>query len=292
MSRIAFVNGSYVRQSEPAINLEDRGFQFADGVYEVIAVRDGQLVDEDGHFRRLGRSLGELAIGWPCSRAALGLIARQVVRRNFVRHGFLYVQVTRGVAPRNHAFPARTAPSLVVSASHARPPPAAVLDQGVELITLADNRWKRPDIKSISLLPNVLAKQRARESGAHEAWFVDEHGFITEGTSTNAWMVTHAGEVLTRPLGHAILAGITRRVLLEAARGNSITVLERAFTVAEAKGGAEAFLTSTTNFVLPVIAIDGTPIGDGKPGPVTVKLIAHYRNHMDRGQSTGGGRRR
>ena len=280
MSRIAFVNGSYILQSEPAINLEDRGFQFADGVYEVIAVLDGALVGQTGHFDRLDRSLAELDMDWPCSRRALGLIANQVLRRNFIRRGFLYVQVTRGVAPRNHAFPARTAPTLVISARPAKAPFDGLRKVGVKVISLTDNRWKRPDIKSISLLPNVLAKQQATEMGAYEAWFVDDEGFITEGTSTNAWMVSRAGAILPRPLDQAILAGRMRSTLLEAARGNGITVSEQAFTVADVKGAAEAFLTSTTNFVLPVIAIDDVSVGTGEPGPVTAKLMVHYHDHF------------
>ncbi len=286
MSRIAYVNGQYVRHQDAAINIEDRGYQFADGVYEVIAAVGGGLVDSERHFERLERSLSELRIAPPCARRVLYVIAREVLRRNNVRDGILYLQITRGVAPRNHAFPDNSEPSLVMTASRSRRPPSALVEQGVAVITIEDTRWRRTDIKSVSLLPNVLGKQLARDVGAYEAWLVDSNGMITEGTSTNAWIVTSEGEAVTRPLDHSVLAGITRLALLDVAREQGIPLVERAFSTAEAYGAAEAFLTSTTAFVLPVTSIDGQEIGDGRPGPVTRTLIDSYLDHVANGIST------
>lgn len=284
MAGIAYVNGRYVPRRQAAVHIEDRGYQFADGVYEVIAVRTGGLVDEDLHHDRLDRSLAELRIAAPCSRAVLRTVLRQVLRRNRIDNGILYLQVTRGVAPRNHAFPARPVrPALVVTASRLQPPSPALVEKGVAVITVPENRWGRPDIKSVSLLPNVLAKQQAVEAGAYEAWFVDANGEVTEGSSTNAWIVSDGQEVVTRHIGQEILAGITRHALLDVAKESNFHITERAFTVAESHEAREAFITSTTSFVLPVVSIDGVPVGDGKPGPVAGALLDAYRNHLNAG---------
>ena len=281
MSRIAYVNGRYLRQHEAAVNVEDRGYQFSDGVYEVIAAERGRLIDLDRHFDRLDRSLRELRIAPPCDRAALGVVLREVLRRNRIADGIVYLQITRGVARRNHAFPASSRTALVVTAARKRPPSVAAVERGVRVITVPDIRWKRPDIKTVSLLPNVLAKQQAVEAGAEEAWFVDGEGRVTEGSSTNAWIVVGPAEVVTRPLGTDILAGVTRQTVLDAARDSNIRVVERSFTVEEAKRANEAFLTSTTSYVMPVVAIDGTPVGDGRPGPVTRLLLDAYRRRVE-----------
>jgi D-alanine transaminase len=277
---IAYVNGRYLARDRAAVNVEDRGYQFADGVYEVIAAQGGRLIDLERHFDRLDRSLAALDIVRPCERAALRVIVREVLRRNRIRDGIVYMQVTRGVARRNHAFPAAAVPALVVTAARKQPPSQAAVERGVKVITVPETRWKRPDIKSVALLPNVLAKQQAMAAGAEEAWFVDEAGRVTEGSSTNAWIVTGPAEVVTRPLGRDILAGITRDVVLETARESNIRVVERSFTVDEAKGAREAFITSTTSWVLPVVAIDGAPVGDGRPGPVTRLLLDAYRRRV------------
>ncbi len=263
------------------VNVEDRGYQFADGVYEVIAAVGGTLIDLDRHFSRLERSLSELRMNAPCSRRVLKLIAHEVLRRNNLRDGLIYLQITRGVAPRNHAFPGWTAPSLVMTASRRKFPPREMIERGVAVVTMEDNRWRRTDIKSVSLLANVLSKQLARDVGAYEAWLVDGDGFVTEGTSTNAWIVTGAGEVLTRPLDHAILSGVTRLAVLDAAEDVGVAVKQRPFSVAEALGAAEAFMTSTMSFVLPVTMIDGREIGGGGPGPVTRRLMAGYGEHVN-----------
>jgi D-alanine transaminase len=288
MSRYAYVNGQYMPRARAAVDVEDRGYQFADGVYEVIAVIGGQAVDLEPHLDRLDRSLSELAMSWPCRRAALGVILRRLVRMNRLTDGLVYLQVTRGAAPRNHAFPAaHVRPALVMTTAPRRPPSDEAVRKGAAVICLDDNRWGRTDIKTVSLLPNVLAKQKAVEEGAQEAWFVDRDGFVTEGSSTNAWIVTAAREVVTRPLGHSLLAGITRAAVAEAARMNNFKVVERPFTVAEAKAAPEAFITSTTAFVMPVTRIDGAKVGDGAPGPVTLALLDAYRQRVADGQ--GGG---
>ena len=283
MSRIAYANGRYVRQAEAMINIEDRGYQFADGVYEVIAVVNGRLVDGEQHFDRLQRSLEGLHMESPCDRRILPLIMMQVLRRNHIDHGFVYLQITRGVAPRDHAFPARnTVSSIVVTASRKKFPTAANIAQGVKIVTVPETRWSRPDIKTVSLLPNVLAKQDAVERGAYEAWFVDRAGMITEGSSTNAWIVVDGKEIITRPLSQDILAGITRQTLILIARESNLVVTERPFSIDEALAAKEAFLTSTTSFVMPVVAIDDTPIGDGKPGDVSLQLFDAYCRYLDK----------
>ena len=282
MSRIAYANGRYIRQYNAAVNIEDRGYQFADGVYEVIAVSQGRWVDGEQHMDRLARSLDGLKIAWPCERHVLPLIMNRVLRRNRIDQGFIYLQITRGVAPRNHAFPMRgTGSSLVVTAKPKKLPSSSFIKKGAKVITVSESRWSRPDIKSVSLLPNVLAKQEAVEKGAYEAWFVDEAGQVTEGSSTNAWIVLDGKEIVTRPLSHNILAGITRNMVLKLARGNNLKVSERPFTLEEALAAKEAFLTSTTSFVMPVVSIDETPIGDGTPGDVTLQLFDAYQRHVD-----------
>ena len=281
MSRIAYVNGRYALQTDALVNVEDRGYQFADGVYEVIAVLDRRLVDLEPHLDRLERSLDGLRITLPCARRVIGLILNEVIRRNRVVQGFVYMQITRGVASRNHAFPERDIlSSLVVTATRKGPPSDAYVEKGVSVITVPDSRWARPDIKSVSLLANVLAKQQAIEAGAYEAWFIDDEGQVTEGSSSNAWIVVDGQEVVTRPLGRDILAGITRQTLIEVARASNLRVTERPFSVDEVKSAQEAFLTSTTSFVMPVVAVDGSPIGEGEPGSVTLRLLGAYRRHL------------
>ena len=281
MSRIAYVNGRYLPQADAAVHIEDRGYQFADGVYEVVAVQAGRLVDEVLHLARLDRSLAELRIAAPMSRPALAIVLREVIRRNRVCDGIVYLQATRGVAPRDHPFPADTRPSLVVTARRARVANPKALDEGIGVITIPDIRWARCDIKSIALLPNVLGKQQAREAGAYEAWQVDRDGMVTEGTSTNAWIVTAAGELVTRQASSAILNGCTRVALLDIAKRTGLNFTERPFSVIEAKAAREAFLTSTTSPVLPIVRIDEAVIGDGRPGPLGRKLRALYSVHSD-----------
>lgn len=278
MSRIAYVNGQYVPHGQAAVHIEDRGYQFADGVYEVCEVYHGRLVDETRHMDRLERSLTELQIDMPMGRKPLGVILREVVRRNRVKNGMVYLQVTRGVAKRDHVFPAEgTPPAVVVTSRPADPAKAdAQAKKGINVITVPDNRWERVDIKSVGLLPNVLAKEAAKKVGAKEAWFVDEDGFVTEGGSTNAWIVTMDGVLVTRPADFGILRGITRTVVLEVAEKEGIRVEERKFTVAEAKAAREAFITAATTLVMPVVRIDDQSIGNGAPGSVATALRARF----------------
>jgi D-alanine transaminase len=279
VSRIAYVAGQYLPHRQAAVHIEDRGYQFGDGVYEVIAVMDGRLVDEERHLRRLNRSLTELRINPPMCNAALKIVMREVVRRNGVESGIVYLQVTRGVAPREHAFPKSAKPVLVITSRRARSPDPRLGRAGIAVITIPDIRWRRCDIKSIALLPNVLGKQQAREAGAYEAWQVDREGYITEGTSTNAWIVTEDGAVVTRAADHAILNGVTRLAVLDIIHGEGYRLVERPFSVAEAKAAREAFLTSTTADLLPVVRLDGAPVADGKPGPLSRKLRKAYFAH-------------
>jgi D-alanine transaminase len=280
MSRIAYVDGVYRPHGEAAVHIEDRGYQFADGVYEVIAVRDGRLIDEKLHFARLRRSLGELRIEGALADAPLKVVMREVVRRNGVVNGIVYLQITRGIAPRDHAFPKAARPVVVVTARRARAQDPKLARDGISIITIPDVRWQRCDIKSVSLLPNVLGKQQAREAGAYEAWQVDAEGRVTEGTSTNAWIVTGDNLVVTRAADHAILNGVTRQALIEIIRREGYGLAERPFTVAEAKAAREAFLTSTTADLLPVVAIDGQPVANGVPGSLSEKLRGAYLGHI------------
>jgi D-alanine transaminase len=283
MSRIAYVNGRYRPHADAAVHVEDRGYQFSDGVYEVCEVRAGRLVDERRHMERLTRSLGELRIPQPMSMRSLSVVMHETVKRNRVVEGLVYLQVTRGVARRDHGFPADgTPPSLVVTA---RTLDRARIDrtgeEGIAVVTVPDNRWERVDIKSVALLPNVLAKQTARERGAREAWFVDRDGRVTEGASSNAWIVTAAGELVTRPADHAILRGITRTVLMEVVAAHGLTLQERPFTVAEAYAAREAFVTSASQSVQPVVRIDDRVVGGGKPGPIALTLRSRFHAHTE-----------
>jgi D-alanine transaminase len=284
MSRIAYVNGRYLPLQAASVHIEDRGYQFSDGVYEVCEVKGGRLVDERRHMARLRRSLDELRIAMPMSLAALGIVLRETVRRNRVRDGIVYLQITRGVARRDHAFPpAGTVPSVVVTARSLDPANNAKLAaEGIAVMTVPDNRWERVDIKSVSLLPNVLAKQAAREQGAKEAWFVDREGRVTEGSSTNAWIVTRDGEVVTRPADNGILRGITRTVLVDVIAAQGLRLVERPFTVEEAYGAREAFVTSASQIVMPVTRIDGRPVANGAPGLVATALRRDFHRYAQR----------
>jgi D-alanine transaminase len=280
MSRIAYVDGVYYPHRLAAVHVEDRGYQFADGVYEVVAVRGGRLVDEALHFARLHRSLAELRIEGALADAALKVVMREIVRRNNVVNGIVYLQITRGSAPRDHAFPKAARPVVVVTARRSRPQYPKLARDGISVITIPDIRWQRCDIKSVSLLPNVLGKQQAREAGAYEAWQVDGGGHVTEGTSTNAWIVTGDNLVVTRAADHAILNGVTRQALIRLIRREGYGFAERPFTVDEAKTAREAFLTSTTADLLPVVAIDGQPVANGVPGSLSEKLRDVYLSHV------------
>ncbi|MFE0014714.1 D-amino-acid transaminase [Mesorhizobium sp. NPDC059054] len=273
MPRIAYVNGRYVAHRDAAVHVEDRGYQFADGVYEVCEVARGFIVDMKRHLDRLDRSLRELRIDWPIGRKPLEIVLREVVRRNQVFNGLVYVQVTRGVASRDFLFPADTMSSLVVTARKVNPALAAKrAEDGIKIITVPENRWDRVDIKSVGLLPNVLAKQKAKESGAQEAWFVDEDGNVKEGGSSNAWIVTKDGVLVTRPAEHGILRGITRTTIFDVAAKLDLKIEERSFSVAEAKAAREAFISSATTIAMPVVAIDGQTVANGHPGSVTLSL--------------------
>ena len=283
MSRIAYVNGRYLPLAHASVNVEDRGYQFSDGVYEVCEVRGGRLVDERRHIERLQRSLSELRIAMPMASESLASVLREVVRQNRVRWGIVYLQVTRGVARRDHAFPPPgTRPAVVVTARNLDFVSAERLAaEGVAVISVPENRWDRVDIKSVSLLPNVLAKQAAREHGAREAWFVDKQGFVTEGSSSNAWIVTRNGTVVTRQVDNAILKGITRTVVLDIIAAQGLKLDVRPFTMEEAKEAREAFITSASQTVMPVVKIDGRPVGNGGPGLIASALRRDFYRHAE-----------
>lgn len=280
MSRIAYVNGRYVPHGEAAVHIEDRGYQFADGVYEVIWVRDGRLIDEEGHLDRLERSLRELSIAMPMARRVICLVLRQMARRNRIVNGIVYCQITRGVARRDFAFPVGAVPSMVMTARPLKRDKGEA-HAGVTVITIPDIRWARRDIKTVGLLGQALGKQQAKQAGAYEAWMVDGQGFITEGTSSNAWIVTRQGEIVTRAVSNDILAGITRASVIALARERQMTIVERAFTREEAALAVEAFMTSASALVTPIVRIDGKPVGDGVAGPVAQRMRALYLDYAD-----------
>jgi D-alanine transaminase len=285
MSRIAYVNGRYLPLADAKVHVEDRGYQFADGVYEVCEIRGGRLIDERRHLERLQRSLGELRILLPMSIRALGVILRETVARNRVSYGIVYLQITRGVARRDHAFPApAVAPSIVVTARPLnRARNEALAEKGIAVVTVPENRWARVDIKTVGLLPNVLARQAALDRGARDAWFVKPDGTVTEAASANAWIVTAKGVLVTHRADQSILRGITRTVTLAAVKAEGLAVEERAFTLEEAYAAREAFVTSASQIVLPVVSIDGRVIGDGRPGPVAIALRRAYHDFAENG---------
>jgi D-alanine transaminase len=274
MSRIVYVNGDYVPEEQGKISIFDRGFLFADGVYEVTAVIHGQLIDYEPHMERLERSLGEIRMAWPCSKAELRQMHEELIKRNKLDQGWIYMQVTRGSADRDFKFPKNSESTLIAftQTKNLIDNPDAVT--GVRVVTVPDIRWQRRDIKSVMLLAPVLGKQAAYEKDGFEGWMVED-GQVTEGTSSNAYIVMD-GKVITRPLSNSILAGVTRRSLFRLAKEQGVAIEERAFTPEEAYAADEAFLTSATNFVLPIVEIDGRRIGGGQPGPVARKLRDIY----------------
>jgi D-alanine transaminase len=281
MSRIAYVNGAYRPLADAAVHIEDRGFQFADGVYEVIYRHAGRLVDMDLHLARLQRSLRELSLALPATPAALNAILTEVARRNRLESGLFYIQVSRGCAPRLHCFPPPgTKPTLVVTMRGTAPFPTALDHWQAAAITMADQRWARCDIKSVSLLPNVLAREAARRAGALEAILHDADGIVTEGASTSVFIVDAAGTLRTRPLGPEILPGCTRDALLSHLADSGIPVETRAFSLQEMRAAREIFITAATTFVKPVTRLDGAPVGDGMPGPVAERLFAWISGHI------------
>ncbi|MGD8325721.1 MAG: D-amino-acid transaminase [Sphingomonadales bacterium] len=281
MPRVSYVNGFYQRHENALVHVEDRGYQFADGVYEVCAVLGGILHDFEGHWDRLIRSLNDLDIDLPMSKAAFSVVLKQMIAKNRLKDGIVYYQITRGVAPRDHALAFRPRPSLVVTAKRLDFKDKAMLARhGVAVITTPDMRWARCDIKSVSLLPNILVKEVARRSQAFEAWMVRD-GIVTEGSSTNSWIVDEHGVLRTHPLGPQVLGGITRQTLCRLAPELGLAFEERAFTVEEAKAAREAFLSSSSSFVMPVTEIDGVQIGSGLPGDITLKLSAAYWDYVE-----------
>jgi len=278
MSRVAYVNGAYEPHGRAVVHIEDRGYQFGDGVYEVWAVFNGKLADAEGHFTRLQRSLGELQIVPPMGEAALKIVLHEVLRRNRIRDGLLYLQITRGVARRDHVFPTSDTPPALVISARATDPLAAALKaaKGIAVITLPENRWGRCDIKTINLLPNILAKQAAKVVGAGEAWFVDADGMVTEGASSNPWIVDRNGRLRTRTTTANILRGVTRSTLMGVIADSGLEVSEQPFTVEDAKAAREAFITGAGALVMPVTSIDGHILGNGHPGALASRLRAAY----------------
>ena len=281
MPKIAYVNGRYLDHMKANVHIEDRGLQFADGVYEVILVRNQSLVDIDLHLSRLDWSLSELKIDWPKTPRVLSLLLNEIIYRNRLTFGSIYIQVSRGTASRNFDYPEEISPNLIIYAKRATRDTFASINKGYKVISMPDIRWKRCDLKTVSLLPAVLAKKAAVEQGAMEAWLVDEHGLVTEGTSSNAWIVSNNDELITRPVDHSILSGVTRKTVASLAKEIGIKVIEQAFSIDDAIKAKEAFCTSSTALLKPITNIDGKRIGDGKVGNITKSIIIHYLKYMD-----------
>ncbi len=287
MSRIAYVNGQYVPQSQASVNVEDRGYQFADGVYEVLYLSGGRFLDEALHMKRLERSLGEIGITPPMGRSAMVRVIREVAARNRLRDGLVYMQITRGVARRDHAFPSHPIPpAMVITCRRTKPYPTDVDTWAGAAVSAPDQRWERCDIKSTALLPNVLAKQAARVAGAYEAILIDRGGMVTEGASSTVWVVDASGVLCTRQLSNAVLPGCTRDSLLTQMAQVGIASEERAVSEAELRAAREIFVTSATSFVKPITTLDGAPVGDGLVGPVTRRLFALFAQHAKGGANT------
>ena len=283
MPRIAYVNGTYTRAAEAAVSIDDRGYLFADAVYEVWSVFDGQLADLDGHLNRLERSLREIRIDMPMPRTSLLVVLNEVIRRNRIREGMVYLQVSRGAAPRDHVFPVDVKPAVVITAKPIdREAASHKAEQGIKAISAPDIRWGRCDIKTVGLLPNVLAKQQAKEQGAGEVIFVDRDGYVTEGGSTNVYMVGDDGIIRTRSLKANILPGVTRHNLLSVIADSGLEIREDPFTVEDVKGAKEVFISAATSLVMPIVAIDGQKIGNGTPGPIALALRDFYIDYARR----------
>lgn len=279
MPRYAYVNGTFSRHNQASVHIEDRGYQFADGIYEVVALINGVMADERGHLDRLERSLNELSIAMPVPRQTLSLLMRELVRKNRVRNANIYIQITRGEAKRDFKFPTDVRSSLVMTTWPFKFDGNAAVEKGAKAISTPDIRWKRPDIKSIALLPQVLAKQTATEKGAYEAWMVDGEGFVTEGSSSNAWIVK-AGKIVTRKATQSILRGVTRTAISKICAELQMSIEERPFTLKEAYEADEAFNTSAVALVVPIIELDGHKIGNGTRGPVAQRLYDEYRAYV------------
>ena len=274
MSRIVYVNGAWLPEEEATVSVFDRGFLFADAVYEVTSVLEGRLVDFAGHAQRLARSLGELGMEMPMSEAALLEVHRELVARNGLEEGLVYLQVTRGAADRDFAWPEGAAPTVVLFTQEKAIADAPSAGRGLRVVSIPDQRWGRRDIKTVQLLYPSMGKMMAKAAGADDAWMIED-GHVTEGTSNNAYIVS-GGKIVTRQLGNEILHGITRAAVLKMAREAQMEVEERPFTLAEAQAADEAFITSASSFVMPVVEIDGVAVGDGTPGPVARRLREIY----------------
>ena len=283
MANIAYVNGRYCDLADAAVHIEDRGYQFADGIYEYFAFYHHRILDKQLHLARLERSLAMMSITPPMSMRALQFVMQEVIARNGREHGGMYLQITRGVSRRDHGFPKQAiTPSLVITICAAKFPKPHEVKDGVKVISHADQRWARRDIKSVSLLANIIAKQEAVSRQAREAWLVEENGVVTEGSASNSYIINAAGELITHPADAHILGGVSRQVVLALAKDAGVSVAERPFSIDEARQAREAFMTSTSINVLPVVMLDGKAIGDGKPGPITLKLQEQYNAHVYR----------
>ncbi len=275
MSRIVYVNGEYLAEKEAKISVFDRGFLFADGIYEVSSVLQGKLIDNKGHLRRLHRSLSELSIDIPASDEEIEAIQTRLIKENNIDEGLVYYQVTRGAADRDFAYPQGVKPSLVMFTQKKSVVDSPLAKTGISVISVDDIRWQRRDIKTVGLLAACMAKMAAKAAGADDAWMI-ENGLVTEGSSNNAYIISQDGTLITRNLGNEILAGITRQAVLQLADETGIKVEERAFSIDEALAAKEAFITSATTFVMPVVSIDGNTVADGKPGELSIRLRELY----------------
>ncbi len=274
MKKIVFLNGKYLKEDEAKVSIFDRGYLFGDGVYEVVPVINHTVIDREPFLERFERSLNEINLKWPISKDEFLVMLHELIKRNDLKEGGVYMQVTRGVAPRDFSYPKDTSPAVMAFTFSKNIIDSPQAKTGVKVVTVDDIRWKRRDIKSISLLGQCIAKEEADKKGAYEGWMVED-GFVTEGTSSSAYIVKD-NKIITRPLSNSILSGIRRKILLELARKHNVKIEERLFSVEEALAADEAFLSSATTFIYPIIEIDGKKIADGKPGPVTKAMRKLY----------------
>ncbi len=279
MTRICYINGRYVPATQAVVPMEDRGYHFADGVYEVIVFFNNCLLDEEPHLARLKQSLKILRMNMPMSDAALKLVMRELIAKHPFSDGYIYLQITRGVAHRDHAFPKDEKPFLTMFVNREKAPSRMQVEEGVAVVTTPDIRWKHCDAKTISLLPNVLARQKSVEQGARETWMVNEDGYVTEGSHSNAYLIK-GGTVITHPADASILNGVRRINILRLCQKNGIPVEERPFHVDEIREAEGAFMSSATSNVLPVVTVDGTPVGNGKPSALSGRIYALYQQHV------------
>tara|TARA_B100000029_G_scaffold516680_1_gene632676 strand:- start:15761 stop:16639 length:879 start_codon:yes stop_codon:yes gene_type:complete len=283
MKNLTYLNNKFVEHSKAKISVEDRGFLFSDSIYELISVLNGELIDLKPHLNRLKSSLKKIKINYKVNQLKFQNVIKKLIKNNKIFNGYVYIQITRGVAERKHEFPLKYKPSVIIFTKNLNIN-NNIYKKGIKIITIPDIRWLRRDIKTTSLLANVLSKQMAVEKNAFESWLIDD-GYITEGSASNAWIIKNSNTIITHPSNTKILKGVTRDTVIKILKKNNFKIKERAFNLIEAKNAKEAFLTSSTLSVLPVVKIDNYNISNGKPGDITKKIMFLYKNYISKNKN-------